>query len=104
MVLFPLAGCGTIVSQIQLTKNMSNNKKGPFAMALKKAQKEARKAFLDPKKNPAGKNPYKGSVRVYNDEIIVKPAPDAGHSARLRGAAKRKARGTQSSTTRRVIK
>jgi len=79
-------------------------KKGPFYTALDKAKKAAKTASLDPKKNPAGKNPYVGSVRVYNNEVIVKPAPDPAHAARLRGAADRKARATQSSTTRRVIK
>lgn len=83
---------------------MPNNKKGPLETALKKAQEEAKKASLDPKKNPAGKNPYKGSVRVYNNEIIVRPAPDPGHAARLRGAAMRKARGTQSSSVRKLVK
>ena len=79
-------------------------KKGAFNTALDKAKKAARKASLDPSKNPAGKNPYVGSVRVYNDEVIVRPAPDPSHAARLRGAAERKARGSQSSATRKLIK
>jgi len=79
-------------------------KKGPFYTALDKAKKAAKAAFLDPKMNPAGKNPYVGSVRVYDNKVIVRPAPDAGHAARLRGAVDRKARGTQSSATRKLIK
>lgn len=77
-------------------------KKGAFNTALDKAKKAAKKASADPKRNPAGKNPYVGSVRVYDDKVIVRPAPDPSASARR--AKSRKARATQSSTTRRIIK
>ena len=68
------------------------------------AKSAAKAASMNPRKNPAGKNPYVGSVRVIRDEIIVKPAPDAAHSARLRGMESRKSRGTSSSSTRKIIK
>jgi len=65
----------------------------------------AKAAEKNPYLNPAGKAKFD----YLQDPLTGKPfrviaQPDAGHAARLRGAADRKARGTQSSTTRKPIK
>ena len=70
----------------------------------------AKKMQSSPKTNPAGKGKFipNSILSISGAEPKwrggVKIAADPAHSARLRGAAARKARGTQSSTQRKVIK
>jgi len=76
----------------------------------RQAEGMAYRAERSPKTNPSGSAKYKGIGTTFGEpffqtEIIeITPLPDARHAARLRGAAARKARGTQSSTNRRTIK
>ena len=67
------------------------------------ATEKAREMTRSPKINPSGVGKYEMSLTDIGFPE-VKPVPDARHAARLRGAADRKARGTQSSTTRKLIK
>ena len=78
------------------------------------AEKDRKSVMSNPKINPAGKLQVQqsGTQRIIPGnggfyrtvEIQTYAAPDPGHAARLRGAAMRKARGTQSSSVRKLIK
>jgi hypothetical protein len=78
------------------------------------AAKDRKSVISNPAINPAGKlqvrqsasqKVFPGNGGYYRYvEVKTDAAPDPAHAARLRGAAARKARGTQSSTTRRTIK
>ena len=64
---------------------------------------KAKEMTRSPKINPSGVGKYEMSLTDIGFPE-VKPVPDARNAARLRGAEYRKARGTQSSTTRKLIK
>ena len=76
-------------------------------MPVKKTEIQIEKeteAFLRKKYKSAGKTPLYIWPPTQGNISFYQWGRDPGHSARLRGAAERKARGTQSSTTRKLIK
>jgi len=94
---------------IPFRKNQENRKR-----TQRKAEREAMSAEMSPRLNPSGKAKFKGvaSENLLNDlagpfkkknpySSSVSPMPDASHKARIRG---NKARGTSSSTKRKLIK
>ena len=70
-----------------------------------KGMRMAESAEKSSKRNPSGKTKFDyAQDKLTGKPYKVVPLPDAAHAARLRGAASRKARGTQSSSTRKIIK